>query len=414
MALIQQQQMTEANLEAHRRNGRKSRGAATPEGKERSRAANLRHGYYSKIRDEALTALGEDPADLAGLIEGAHEQFRPANTYQAWIVEHMARLQWRIQRAGRQQESLASEHVARIEQTRREKALELRIHYVDMLDFLQMLLDDAARPDFYAPPGYFRRLSETFARHGTRPLEDIPLLLHRLRKPKNFPPAGPLPATATADDEWAEQVADMEPDNFPIPQPHLPVAEGVERDELREELREAVEQELTTFNAGWEPTLKKNAKPLSTAQRDELAADVNPQIELMRRQEDSCFRQFWRLGNYLMKIQEAEKREPEKQYSGVGSQESEGRDRVCSIQDSEDQGSGADGQAAEAAARKNEGASGYVQENTGKAKSEVTMDCPAPGGQDLEPLTPQSDDPSRLDVIPGAMANETPNIGEFA
>jgi hypothetical protein len=326
----------------------------------------------------------------------------------------MARMQWRIQRAERMQESLASEHVARIEQTRREKALELRIHYVDMLDFLQMLLDDAARPDFYAPPGYFRRLSETFARQGTRPPEDIPLLLHRLRKPKNFPPAGPLPATATADDEWAEQVADMEPDNFPIPQPHLPVAEGVERDELREELREAVEQELTTFNAGWEPTLKKNAKPLSTAQRDELAADVNPQIELMRRQEDSCFRQFWRLGNYLMKIQEAEKREPEKQYSGVGSQESEGRDRVCSIQDSEDQGSGADGQAAEAAARKNEGASGYVQENTGKAKSEVTMDCPAPGGQDLEPLTPQSDDPSRLDVIPGAMANETPNIGEFA
>jgi hypothetical protein len=175
-----------------------------------------------------------------------------------------------------------------------------------------------------------------------------------------------------------------------------------------------VEQELTTFNAGWEPTLKKNAKPLSTAQRDELAADVNPQIELMRRQEDSCFRQFWRLGNYLMKIQEAEKREPEKQYSGVGRQESEEHDRGFRIQDSEDQSSGADGQTAEAEARKNEGASGYVQENTGKAKSEVTMDCPAPGGQDLEPLTPQSDDPSRLDVIPGAMANETPNIGEFA
>ena len=67
MALVEQT-MTEKNLEAHRRNGRQSHGAATPEGKERARAANLRHGYYSDMRDDALVALGEDPADLAALV----------------------------------------------------------------------------------------------------------------------------------------------------------------------------------------------------------------------------------------------------------------------------------------------------------------------------------------------------------
>ena len=44
MALIEQT-MTERNLAAHRANARQSHGAATPEGKERARAANLRHGY---------------------------------------------------------------------------------------------------------------------------------------------------------------------------------------------------------------------------------------------------------------------------------------------------------------------------------------------------------------------------------
>ena len=92
MALVQTPKMTDKNLAAHRQNGRQSRGASTPQGKERARAANLRHGYYSKINDQALTALGEDPQALAALIDGAHEQWRPANPHQAWITERLARL----------------------------------------------------------------------------------------------------------------------------------------------------------------------------------------------------------------------------------------------------------------------------------------------------------------------------------
>ena len=53
--------MTEKNLAAHRENGRKSRGAATAAGNERARAANLRHGFYSRETDQALEALGERP-----------------------------------------------------------------------------------------------------------------------------------------------------------------------------------------------------------------------------------------------------------------------------------------------------------------------------------------------------------------
>ena len=50
MSLIQKPPMTDNNRTAHQRNGRQSRGAATPQGKERSRAAHLRHGFYSQQR----------------------------------------------------------------------------------------------------------------------------------------------------------------------------------------------------------------------------------------------------------------------------------------------------------------------------------------------------------------------------
>jgi len=89
---------------------------------ERARAANLRHGYYSKINDEALTALGENPQELADLMAGAHEQWRPANPHQVWITERLARLQWKIDRADRMQENAMARPVQRAEKRRREKA----------------------------------------------------------------------------------------------------------------------------------------------------------------------------------------------------------------------------------------------------------------------------------------------------
>jgi len=61
MSLIHTQEMTEENLAAHRANGQKTLRPTTPEGKANSAAANLRHGFYSKARNGAIAAMGEDP-----------------------------------------------------------------------------------------------------------------------------------------------------------------------------------------------------------------------------------------------------------------------------------------------------------------------------------------------------------------
>jgi hypothetical protein len=101
MSLIKKHALTDKDRAARQRNGNKSRGAATPEGKERARAAHLRHGFYAQGRDEALRALGEDPADLDALIASAHEDWRPTGPFQASVVERLARLAWRMERAER-------------------------------------------------------------------------------------------------------------------------------------------------------------------------------------------------------------------------------------------------------------------------------------------------------------------------
>jgi hypothetical protein len=68
MSLIHKQEMTEENLAAKRSNGCQTQGPVTPEGKANSAAANLRHGFYCQAPNRALTALGEDPEEYAGLM----------------------------------------------------------------------------------------------------------------------------------------------------------------------------------------------------------------------------------------------------------------------------------------------------------------------------------------------------------
>jgi hypothetical protein len=378
MALVQTPKMTEKNLAGHRRNARQSRGAATSQGKERARAANLRHGYYSKVNDHALTALGEDPQALAALIAGAHEQWRPANPHQAWITERLARLQWKIDRSDRIQENAMARAVQRVADRRAERALETHYCYTDVHDALSMISSDTLRPDYYTPPGYLSNFARALKVNRGPRMDEILRLLHRLREPEGYQPfTGRLRAGASTHREWKE-VREIFEDDSAIPHPEIPIAQGEERDDLRAELHDLAAAELEEVKLVWEEKLLPKAdEPLTQIDRDDLAASTYKMTELIRRQEHSCFREFFRLGTFLVKLQDEEPLEEcatvAKTTDEMPQPDSSGEAPAAADPDHAGQVT------SPTTTHKNEGASGDVDENTGEGESR---------GADLQPYPP--------------------------
>jgi len=83
-----------------RKNPHGCTGPKTPAGKARMARNPVRHGGYSAA-SEALPFLGESPEDFTRLTADLVEALRPAGPLEARLVNKMASLWWRMERAGR-------------------------------------------------------------------------------------------------------------------------------------------------------------------------------------------------------------------------------------------------------------------------------------------------------------------------
>jgi hypothetical protein len=93
--LVNSPTLTRAKLAANQANGRRSHGPATQEGIERIRAANTRHGFYSKAPGSEMRLLGEDPEQCTSVCTSrCRPDWEPENEYQTSLVRHMARLMY--------------------------------------------------------------------------------------------------------------------------------------------------------------------------------------------------------------------------------------------------------------------------------------------------------------------------------
>ena len=85
---------SDARRETARRNGAKSHGAVTPDGQERARTANLRHGLFART----LLLPGENPATFADFIQELYDEYLPADGTERAIVEEIAEAIWQRRR----------------------------------------------------------------------------------------------------------------------------------------------------------------------------------------------------------------------------------------------------------------------------------------------------------------------------
>jgi hypothetical protein len=93
---------------ASRKNGAKSRGPKTAEGKARSAQNALKHGLRA---EKYLVLPDEDPAELEALVAELIEELAPAGALERFLVGRIARAAWRLERAERTEVSLFAERL---------------------------------------------------------------------------------------------------------------------------------------------------------------------------------------------------------------------------------------------------------------------------------------------------------------
>jgi hypothetical protein len=99
-----------ARVEASRRNGARSRGPKTPEGKARSARNALKHGLRAQ---KYVTLPEEDAAEFADLEAAMVEELAPEGALQTILARRVAVAAWRLARADRLEvELFAERHVA--------------------------------------------------------------------------------------------------------------------------------------------------------------------------------------------------------------------------------------------------------------------------------------------------------------
>jgi len=93
---------TEKQIAASRANGRKSNGAATPDGKARIVAANLKSGVYA----ESETLPWENAKDLEPLKAEDYDHHQPASLEARLLVDELISCEWTLRRHRRADSNL--------------------------------------------------------------------------------------------------------------------------------------------------------------------------------------------------------------------------------------------------------------------------------------------------------------------
>ena len=151
MSLTKKPTMTQKRVAANQANGKRSHGPATAEGRERIRAANIRHGLYSQAETVALVCLGEDPADLETLRQNLHDGWELPSALAEELEEHLAQVLWRWKRAGRMQEGFALRLAKQANLTREDRLHAQMMRLKITAETLRRLAQSVARPHYVTP-----------------------------------------------------------------------------------------------------------------------------------------------------------------------------------------------------------------------------------------------------------------------
>ena len=184
MSLTKKRTLTAKRMAANQANGKRSRGPATPQGRERIRDANLRHGFYSQDRDKALRALGENPQEFDAVVKSVMEKWPPADAFEERLAMRLARAMWRMERGDRMQEGYALRQAQEVN-NRREDRLHAQMMRLKMTAAsLQSLAQSVAREHYVTTPADLDQVKSLRDEGAMKELGDIAVaLFYQLQEP---------------------------------------------------------------------------------------------------------------------------------------------------------------------------------------------------------------------------------------
>jgi hypothetical protein len=332
MSLRKKPTITEKRVAASQANGRRSHGPATHKGRKRIRDANTRHGFYSKAEGVALSALGEDPGEFDAVVKALIEKWQPANGFEELLVMRLARAMWGMERSHRMQEGYALRQAKDVSIGREDRLHAQMMRLKMTADSLQLLAQSVASEHYVTTPadldlknlhqeGAVKEMGEIALalfyqlqwpgekdEDGGRsdPEANVRKVLVKIREIFGLGPPDPEPeaeaAPASSQPQEGQQGLGATEAEEEGPPSGITSAQWEAREPVRQLLGHILSRQVEICEAQRKATLRESLMGPSPYERAAEIAPIQGNVSLMRRMQDSNFRQVWRVTNLLLKI----------------------------------------------------------------------------------------------------------------
>jgi hypothetical protein len=329
--------MTEKHLAANRRNQKLCNAAVTAEGRERIRAAHLRHGFYTQAEEVALRALGEDPAQYQQLLEQLWEEWQPVGAMQEGLVIRLRRCLWLTNRADRMLEGCAVQQAEDMNRGRQDRLHARMMRLKLTAESLGLLVQAVAHQHYVTTPEDLEKMKNLHQEGVVKEMGEIALaLFYRLQPPgagedgldpmesarrvvaqvkeifgigtkAAFPPPSKVtPGSSPVEDD--PQDAEAPGEKIDLRYPSITAAEWEARERPRQLLENILKRQVEICEEQRQAVLKESLKGPSPYERATEIAPTHPSARLMRRMQDANFREARRIINLLLKLKRHERK----------------------------------------------------------------------------------------------------------
>jgi hypothetical protein len=333
MSLIKKHEMTEKQLAANRQNQKLSH-PETDESRERIGAALRRFGYNAPAEEIAMRALGEDPADFQELLEGLWAEWNPSGASQEGVVISLARALWLMNRAARMQKGYAVRQAQEVSSGRGDRAHARMMRLKMTEDRLGQLVHAVAYEHYVTTAADLEKMKNLHQEGGgLKDMGEIALaLFYQLQAPgtgeDGIDPEertrnvvrkikGIFGITPDPEDLPANNASKPLEEGRDARYPKITPAEWEARERPRQLLENILTRQMETCKEQRKAILKESVKGPSPYERAAEIAPTHPDARLMRRMQDSNFREVRRVTNLLLKLKRYERKVETMEGAGV-------------------------------------------------------------------------------------------------